>query len=135
VDANFNYQNNYLFVYGTLLDDANEFGAYLKKNLQFFAEGKFNGLLYDIGKYPGAIYHPGGDAYVYGSVLILNDVEKDLTLLDAYEGFGEHEEQPNLFVRELIAVDIGQELLTCWVYLYNRPVEDNIRIVSGRYFG
>ena len=33
--------NNYLFVYGTLLDDGNEFAIYLKNNCSFYAEGRF----------------------------------------------------------------------------------------------
>jgi gamma-glutamylcyclotransferase (GGCT)/AIG2-like uncharacterized protein YtfP len=133
VNADFNYQSDYLFVYGTLLDDGNEFGAYLKNNSQFFADGRFKGLLYDIGEYPGAVYKPHRDTYVYGSVLILNEPGKVLELLDAYEGYGHNEEQPNLFTRELIGVETGNEPVACWVYLYNLRVDNFPEIKQGRY--
>jgi gamma-glutamylcyclotransferase (GGCT)/AIG2-like uncharacterized protein YtfP len=133
VNADFNYQSSYLFVYGTLLDDGNEFGVYLKNNSQFFTNGRFKGVLFDLGEYPGAIYRPGDETYVYGSVFILKEPDKVLKMLDTYEGFGENENQPNLFTRELIGVETGNEPAACWVYLYNLPVDNFPEITQGRY--
>jgi len=42
--------NNYLFVYGTLLDESNEFAIYLKQNCSYYSKGKFRGRLYDLGE-------------------------------------------------------------------------------------
>lgn len=123
----------YLFVYGTLLNKKNEFAAYLHQNCRFYAEGKFKGRLYDVGKYPGAVATPGGDNYVYGQVFSLMDAPPVLAQLDDYEGFGAGQPQPNEFVRQLLPVETPNELLTCWVYLYNLPVIGLRPIESGKY--
>ena len=120
--------NNYLFVYGTLLDDDNEFALYLKNNCSYYAEGRFKGRLYDIGEYPGAVADDSG-GYVYGSIYVL-DNDEVLVRLDDYEGFGEEQEQPNLFVREIIAVETDKGLIDCEVYLYNLSV-DGLRVIDG----
>jgi len=121
--------NNYLFVYGTLLDDDNEFGRYLEHNCSFYAKGR----LYDIGEYPGAVADALRPGYVYGSIYIMNDATETLKLLDDYEGFGEEQEQPNLFVREVIEVEIDVKKLACWVYLYNLATDNYPPVLSGKY--
>jgi len=126
--------SSYLFVYGTLLDEANEFAVYLKENCIFYKEGKFKGRLYDIGEYPGAIVESGNDAFVYGSIFILNDTQSILKILDDYEGVGEDESQPNEFIRKLLTIETADKPIKCWVYLYNLPVDGLRQIVSGNYF-
>jgi gamma-glutamylcyclotransferase (GGCT)/AIG2-like uncharacterized protein YtfP len=125
--------SNYLFVYGTLLDEKNQFGAYLKNHCSFFQQGKFRGKLYNIGNYPGAIAQPGGDTYVFGSIFILNDTDEILKILDEYEGVGPANPQPTEYTRELIGIEARDEFIKCWVYLYNRPVENLALIKDGRY--
>ncbi len=61
--------NNKLFVYGTLLDEDNKYGIYLRDNSTFFSSGKLEGILYDIGEYPGAVLLLGGNDYIYGIIL------------------------------------------------------------------
>jgi gamma-glutamylcyclotransferase (GGCT)/AIG2-like uncharacterized protein YtfP len=124
--------NNYLFVYGTLLDADNEFGIYLKNNCSFYAEGKFKGLLYDIGEYPGAIL-TDGCSYVFGRIFIMHNVKNVLKLLDDYEGFGPEREQPNLFVRQMIDIESNKGVISCWCYLYNLDVSGLRVIGSGDY--
>jgi len=122
---------NYLFVYGTLLDEGNAFGTYLKKNCSFYADGKFRGRLYDIGEYPGAVADDKG-GYVYGRIYTMNN-EDVLVHLDDYEGFGDGQKQPNLFVRKIIGVENAHGLMDCQVYLYNLAV-DGLRVIeSGDY--
>ena len=87
--------NNYLFVYGTLLDKDNEYGNYLSNNCTFHTRGKFKGNLYEIGEYTGAIYQPNSGLFIYGDVFIMNNPDETLKILDEYEGFGENEEKPN----------------------------------------
>jgi len=124
---------NYLFVYGTLLDDTNEFAIYLKNNCSLYAKGKFKGRLYDIGEYPGAIADSNYPSYVYGSIFILKDATSALKYLDDYEGFGPEQEQPNLFVRGIIEVEIAKGIVNCWCYLYNLPIDGLVLIGSGDY--
>jgi len=125
--------SNYLFVYGTLLDKQNEFGAYLNANCSFYADGKFKGRLYDIGEYPGAVVDSGGLNYVSGKIFLVNNTAEVLKLLDDYEGFGPKQQQPNLFVRELLNIKTEKTPVICWTYLYNLPI-DGLRLIgSGKY--
>jgi len=128
-----NQPRPYLFVYGTLLDKQNEFGAYLNDNCTFYAAGKMPGKLYDLGEYPGATLTNEENRFVHGKIYQLSNIEKVLELLDDYEGFGPEQEQPNLFVRELIDVDTPGGKIKCWVYIYNLPVDGFDAIGSGVY--
>jgi len=123
----------YLFVYGSLLDKQNEFGAYLNANCTFYADGRFKGRLYDMGEYPGAIIDNSVSNYVYGKIYQLNNTKQVFKQLDHYEGFGPDEAQPNLFVRELVSVEAGETTVECWVYLYNLQVDGFRLIGSGIY--
>jgi gamma-glutamylcyclotransferase (GGCT)/AIG2-like uncharacterized protein YtfP len=123
----------YLFVYGTLLDERNEFAVYLKKNCSFYCGGKFKGMLYDIGEYPGAIFTSKSNQYVYGVIFRLNDAVSALKMLDDYEGFGIAKPAPNEFIRDLIEIETDLGPVKCWGYLYNLPVNGLWQIESGNY--
>jgi gamma-glutamylcyclotransferase (GGCT)/AIG2-like uncharacterized protein YtfP len=125
--------NNLLFVYGTLLDEGNEYAIYLKNNSRSYAEAKLRGKLYDIGEYPGAVLSKGCDEYVYGVILQLDDPESALKIIDEYEGFGKGQPFPNEFVRVSVKVETGVGEVICWVYLYNLPVTGLPWLKSGRY--
>ena len=124
---------SWLFVYGTLLDKQNEFGAYLNAKCSFYAEGRFKGRLYDIGEYPGAVTDTAGSDYVYGKIFTVNDPDNVLKRLDYYEGFGADQAKPNLFIRERIVIETDNKPVMCWVYLYNLQVEGLRLIKSGKY--
>ena len=123
----------YLFVYGTLLNADNEYGAYLNAHSTFIAKGYFNGALYNLGEYPGALYQPLSAQKVWGDVVLLDNPIEVLKVIDEYEGYGPDEEQPNLFARELVAVTADTGLVDCWVYLYNLKVDGLRQIESGNY--
>lgn len=124
--------NNLLFIYGTLLNEDNEYAVYLKNNSRLYSAGKLKGKLYDIGQYPGAILSKSNE-YVYGSILQLNNLTKVLPLIDAYERYGDNQPQPNEFIRVSVEVETGAGPVACWVYLYNLPVTGLTLIESGRY--
>jgi gamma-glutamylcyclotransferase (GGCT)/AIG2-like uncharacterized protein YtfP len=124
---------NYLFVYGTLLDKRNKFSFYLNKNCRFYNNGRFKGRLYDIGEYPGAIADSNSTGYIYGSIVLINSPVKVLKQLDDYEGFSDDQQQPNLFIREILEVETENGAINCWVYLYNLPVYGLRIIESGDY--
>ncbi len=126
-------KSTYLFVYGTLLDERNPYGAYLKEHCSFYQKGKFRGKLYDLGEYPGAIADPKSDSYIVGSIFLMNDAAAILKNLDNYEGFGVDYPQPNEFVRAFIAVETEEQPIDCWVYLYNSPTKGFLQIASGDY--
>ncbi|NNU34655.1 gamma-glutamylcyclotransferase [Mucilaginibacter sp. S1162] len=124
--------NDLLFVYGTLLDTHNEFGNYLRSNAKFYNSGKFKGRLYDVGEYPGAITGTKNDYNIIGDVYRLTSHDA-LKAIDDYEGYGDDQHQPNLFIRKLFPVETGGASADCWVYLYNFPVEGLVEIKSGDY--
>jgi gamma-glutamylcyclotransferase (GGCT)/AIG2-like uncharacterized protein YtfP len=123
----------YLFVYGTLLDDTNEFAVFMRSHCNFVKKGKFKGLLYDIGQYPGAVSDVHTQSYVHGSIYLMDNAPFVLEKLDDYEGYGPEQEQPELFVRKLIAIETNNHLIDSWVYLYNREVTSLTYIPSGDY--
>jgi gamma-glutamylcyclotransferase (GGCT)/AIG2-like uncharacterized protein YtfP len=125
--------NNLLFIYGTLLNEDNEYAFYLKNNSRLYSPGKLKGKLYDIGEYPGATLSAESDEYVYGSILQLNNLTKVLPVIDDYEGYGDDQPQPNEFIRVSLEVETGAGPIACWVYLYNLPVTGLTPIESGRY--
>jgi gamma-glutamylcyclotransferase (GGCT)/AIG2-like uncharacterized protein YtfP len=125
--------NNKLFVYGTLLDEDNKYGIYLRDNSTFFSSGKLKGILYDIGEYPGAVLCPQGNEFIYGIILEIDDPAAVLALIDMYEGFGEDQPQPNEFIRSLTDAETDRGRVDCWIYLYNLPFNDLIPIESGKY--
>lgn len=121
-----------LFIYGTLLQSDNEFALYLQKNSAPHGKGKFKGILYDTGEYPGAILTGDAKGYVHGHIVLLND-NSVLKNLDRYEGYGPKEPQPDLFIRKRIAIETETGLVKCWVYLYNLPIDGLHQITSGDY--
>ncbi len=125
--------NNKLFVYGTLLDEDNKYGIYLRDNSQFFSSGKLKGILYDIGEYPGAVLYPDGDNFIYGIILEIDDPSAVLALIDLYEGFGDDQPQPNEFIRVLTEAETDRGRIDCWIYLYNLPIYGLMPIANGKY--
>lgn len=125
--------NQYLFVYGTLLMSGNEFADYLQAHCKLIGQGKFKGRLYNAGEYPGAIADASTDQYVYGRIYLIDNPQKVLDVIDRYEGIGANEPHPHEYTRELIKVIKDDEVITCWAYLYNWPVNRLIQIAGGNY--
>jgi gamma-glutamylcyclotransferase (GGCT)/AIG2-like uncharacterized protein YtfP len=124
----------YIFVYGSLLDDRNEFAIYLKANCSFVCNARFKGILYNIGDYPGAVFNDDQGFYVYGKLFEIDDIENTLEVLDDYEGFGDNYAKPNEFVRKIREVETSvMGPMRCWVYLYNLSVDGFKQILSGKY--
>jgi gamma-glutamylcyclotransferase (GGCT)/AIG2-like uncharacterized protein YtfP len=123
----------YLFVYGTLLNGNNSYGAYLQQHCTLLQSGKLRGRLYDIGEYPGAIPDTSADQCVHGSIYLIDEPEKILAFIDDYEGFGPNQDQPNLFIRIMVSVETTDAPIECWVYIYNLPIAGLMLIESGRY--
>ncbi len=120
-------QGDYLFVYGTLRVGES---ADLSKNmlLDFISEDSINGLIYDLGSFPGVKTSPGhfdaGQPAVLGDVFRIRD-ESITAQLDAYEGY------PSLYDRIETETSGGRHV---WVYVFQHPVLDDTRIVSGNWF-
>jgi len=111
--------------------------AYLRQHSQLIGVGRFPGLLYNLGAYPGAVYDSQTDQFVYGEVYQLNEPAQLLAELDQYEGVSagavESPAEPDEYVRERIPVQTEQGTFVCWTYLYNLPINQLPLLPMGRY--
>jgi gamma-glutamylcyclotransferase (GGCT)/AIG2-like uncharacterized protein YtfP len=121
-----------LFIYGTLLLDDNVFAKYLRQHAALTATGKLKGYLYDTGNYPAAIADNKAHSFIHGAIVEFDD-DNVLTTLDPYEGYGEGQPQPYLFLREIVDIETEKGIAKCWIYLYNHPTDNLALISSGDY--
>lgn len=122
-----------LFVYGTLRpgrEPAEIAGAVAK--LRAAGEGFVSGALYDLGGYPGAVPDPKAKSRITGTVMELPEDESVLERLDAYEGFDPEAPEKSEFVRvrQIVELTTGGAL-ECWIYRYNRELQDASRVENG----
>ncbi|OBQ55288.1 hypothetical protein VQ01_07335 [Tamlana sp. s12] len=128
-----NLRPDYLFVYGTLLKGVkNDMSRFLVAHSQFVGTGSFQGKLYQVSWFPGAVVSSNTQEKVYGSVFKIDDFENVFKVLDAYEGITPVPSESDLFKRESVQarLDDGTPIET-WVYLYNRSVNHLKWISSG----
>lgn len=127
---------NYLFVYGTLLDEyAPPEVAETVRRLEYVGDGFVRGRLYDLGEYPGAVLDGAARTKIYGRVYLLPDDADVLEKLDDYEEFHPHDESSqDIFVRRETVVFLRDgRKLRGWIYEYNRAVKSSALIESGDY--
>lgn len=126
---------DYLFVYGTLRPSAgHEMNAVLEQHGDLVGRGKIPGILYDVGRYPGAVKSSGTRAFVRGDLYVLRNPERALKLLDRYEGRDEKKPRSGEFKRSRVLVSLGGgKTVKAWIYLYNRSTTGLTRIRSGDY--
>lgn len=120
-------ESQYLATYGTLMravGGVDRLG--LKDRVSVVDTCQFAGLLYDLGRFPGAV---PGDGVVHGEILRLRDPQV-WSVLDRYEGCDPHDENDSLFVREKVTLLEPAEQ-TAWVYWYNGDPAGHRRVHSG----
>ena len=131
----------YLFVYGTLMSGART-ALGTQQRLRLAAESDSLGpaslpaaRLYDLGRYPGAVFSAAIDDIVHGEVVLLADPAASLTWLDAYEGYvhGGDDNEYDRIVRQVRLA--GGETFDAWVYLLLAVPEHGREIVGGRWIG
>jgi gamma-glutamylcyclotransferase (GGCT)/AIG2-like uncharacterized protein YtfP len=127
--------SEFLFVYGTLARNA-EHGMHehLVRHAEYAGEVYFNGQLYLMAHYPGAVRSSNPVDKVFGELYRVGNAQELFAHLDDYEGCGPDDPQPTLFVRHMETVHQNDGARTqAWIYLFNRAVTDLPRIVSGRF--
>lgn len=116
-----------LATYGTLMrsfDAQDRLGV--RDRLSFVGDCRWEGRLYDLGRFPGAV---PGDGRVQGELFRLSSPTL-WTPLDDYEGYDPKREAASLFVRR--RVELRQPSgRTAWVYWFNGTPEEARRIRSG----
>jgi len=127
-------EQTYLFVYGTLRRDvAHPMHAVLAAHAEFIGAGTFQGKLYDLGGYPGAVPSERETDIVAGEVYALRDPAQVLAVLDRYEGCAD-DPPPTEFRREKATITLENgDQVEAWIYLYNWPTFGLPRIRSGDY--
>lgn len=117
----------YLFVYGTLRSQMNDpLHRLLERHAIFVGTGYFQGKLYDIGRYPGAVRSRRNTDRVMGEICRLSEPRRALEILDEYEGHRFRRKRVRIFQEDGKSID-------CWIYLYARSVKRHPRISSGDY--
>lgn len=123
----------YLFVYGTLRQGTEtNMHRLLAQHSDFVGDATFQGRLYKIDYYPGAVSSVDPAHRVKGEVYALREPATVLPALDAYEECGPGSAEPTEYVRALQEVVLGNgHALMAWVYVYQHPTAGLTEIVSG----
>lgn len=127
----------YLFVYGTLRSASpHTMSGVLAKRATLVGEATAQGLLFDLGSYPGAVHVVGSRSRIRGELYRLRSPYA-LTILDAYERCGRGNPQPHLFRRQTTEVRLvgSGDSLRAWIYWYRGSIDGAAPIPSGEYLG
>lgn len=117
----------YIFVYGQLRQGMNHpMQNLLVRHATYLGTGSFQGKLYDLGRYPGAVHSRSPKDRVLGDIYRIDETSPVMARLDEHEG--------HRFTREEVQVRVDHEdQIKCWTYLYNRSVAGRVLIPSGDY--
>ena len=113
--------NDYLFVYGTLMQNHNNYYAQLvQKNSSLIGNGFIYAKKYDLGDYPGIKICNSKTQQTFGEVYqIKNNLNLILKELDYYEGYNSENPKESLFIRKKVTVFTeGANTIKAWVYEY-----------------
>jgi gamma-glutamylcyclotransferase (GGCT)/AIG2-like uncharacterized protein YtfP len=123
-----------IFVYGTLRRRSGHASSVLlAASASFVDEASFQGKLYQVAEYPGAVASADTEDRVIGEVYRLHETESTLHRLDLYEGCS-GDDDTDEYVRKRVKVELrrgGQA--AAWTYLYNRSTQGLPRIASGNF--
>ncbi|MFP4228621.1 MAG: gamma-glutamylcyclotransferase [Salinivenus sp.] len=116
-----------LATYGTLMRGMGRHESLdVAEALSFVARCQFDGVLYDLGAFPGAV---PGDGTVHAELFRLRS-EEVWSVLDRYEGYTPEAEAQSLFVRRRTPLQSPSDT-TAWVYWYAGPTAGRVRVPSG----
>jgi gamma-glutamylcyclotransferase (GGCT)/AIG2-like uncharacterized protein YtfP len=123
-----------LFVYGTLRRGSRHpLAEQLAAVASYLGEARYNGRLYRITHYPGAVASSLPGEWVFGDVFELRD-PGILTALDSYEGCGPDDPVPTQYLRKLQQLTLAHGTsVEAWMYIYNWPIANRERIMTGRF--
>jgi gamma-glutamylcyclotransferase (GGCT)/AIG2-like uncharacterized protein YtfP len=118
-----------LFVYGTLHPDRAPLAILpTVRRLRSRGPATVRGTLYPLGQYPGLLLPGPVPREVAGELFQLPSDPAVLARLDAYEDFRPADPAGSLFLRiQTCATLPGGNRQTCWVYVYNQHVPNEIQ--------
>ena len=121
------------FFYGTLMagfDRRRRAG--IDDKLRYIGRGSIHGALFDLGLYPAAV--PAPEGRIWGEVYEMAEPVRVLAALDDIEGYRHDDPDRSLYTRSKadVALPDGSHA-QAWVYFYNAPLGQALRIPSGDY--
>jgi gamma-glutamylcyclotransferase (GGCT)/AIG2-like uncharacterized protein YtfP len=124
-----------LFVYGTLMRGFDHpMSRLLSRSAEFLGEAQCRGRLYLIKHYPGLLLSDAPGDLVHGELFRMQRPKELLATFDDYEGCGPTFAQPTAYLRQVLPVTLFDGAVgEAWTYVYNWPVVETKRIVSGRF--
>lgn len=124
----------HLFVYGTLRKRFASHDILRHLGAQFLAEGFVQGVLYDLGEYPGAVPRASDASRVRGEVYRLRNGVKAFKVLDRFEGYKAENPAQSLFERKEVTVTLaGGKQVLAWIYWLGKLSGTKRRVLSGNY--
>ncbi len=129
--------NPHLFVYGSLMSSARHpMGERLRREARLVGAATIQARLYRISWYPGAVASGDPDERVHGEIYALENPDRALAWLDAYEGIRPGNRDENEYERaERPAHLTSGDEIAAWVYLYRGDATKLSRIADGRWAG
>ena len=122
-----------IFFYGTLMagfDRRRRAG--IDDKLAYVGRARMQGHLFDLGLYPALV--PAPDGQVWGEVYRTEAPAEVLAALDDIEGYRADDPDKSLYSRQLARVILPDGSADeAWVYFYNAPLGQALRIASGDY--
>lgn len=135
-----------IFVYGTLRKKYSDLFVrnqipqrsiirLLEENSAHIGEAVFQGKLFEVHGYPGAIKSANRQDRIIGDVFKIHSerFENVISRLDYYEECGSKFPQPTEYSRIKCTIIFNNQPLSAWVYLYNLPTAHLQQIESGDY--
>ena len=115
-----------VFVYGLLMQ-GHELHHHLEGG-RFVGEGRVDGALVSLGRYPGLIE---GSGSVRGELYRFADLPSVLDVLDDIEEFEPTDPSRSLYLRIATTAHTQEGDIEVWVYRYNGPMDAAVPISSG----
>ncbi len=122
-------EEQYLFVYGTLLSDYGDYESHqwVDQYAEYVGKAKMEAKMYMVDYYPGIIPCKNGEKYfVKGELYRLKEPEHLFGLLDKYEEYYPMDTDHSEYVRKLsnVVLKDDNKIYSAWVYYFNQSVED-----------
>lgn len=124
-----------LFVYGTLKTDGSNFPFLKSFQLKSAHVAKVEGVLVDLGAYPGFLCRTDESSTVWGEYLEFEKMSTAIRMADQIEEFYGFGNQKSLYRRALISVEIPKltdKLAWIYVYLNDDPL---LSVIEEGYWG
>lgn len=125
-------ESEFLFVYGTLKKGFNNKARKkLNENSLFIGDAEFNGKLFLIKGYPGAVKSDNSSDIVHGELYKIKNRATLFKILDEFEECSDTFKKPTLFKRKICKVKIEKKYEYAWIYLYNLATRGLPKIKTG----